>query len=201
MAECANGGCHADHAHQWVVFSTALVDHCLLVQCVQCLDWGIVEGPSSAEWSEAFHAPSRPYRWNDGARVRITGGGKPYVAQSSNTKCECHDRRGLPLPGEYERVSGEIINLREPLMPTERAELEELARFVGTSDLCSFFYPVFLKGYEEDTGRRHTPAVRRIARCIEAIDTKGLHFSPGVVSLVLREHARRGERAGAPAAM
>lgn len=49
------------HAHEWVVFSTALADVCLLVQCVDCGMVGIVPDPSEKEWSDAFHAPSRPY--------------------------------------------------------------------------------------------------------------------------------------------
>jgi|SRR5579884_180584 len=192
--EPTNGSCRS--GHEWVVFSTALTDHCLLVQCVDCLDWGVVEDPTGEEWSEAFHAPSHPYRWQDAARVRVTGGGKPYVARSPGGKrCDCHARLGRPLPGEYERVPGEIISHSESLTPQERAELEELARFVATSDLCSTFYPLFLKGFEQHSGRRHTRAVHRIARRIEEIDGKGLHFSPGIVALVLREHSRSGGRA------
>ena len=71
--------------HEWVVFSTALQEVCLLVQCVQCGAIGTVASPSKAEWSEAFHAPSRPYRWNDPSRVTIreTRSGTLYVVKAS----------------------------------------------------------------------------------------------------------------------
>src|SRR5947209_11816856 len=191
MVGSKNGKCHS--GHEWVVFSTALLDRCLMLQCVECRDWGVVEDPSSEEWSAAFHAASRPYRWCDAARVRVTGGGKPYVARSPGGKrCDCHARLGRPLPGEYERVPGEIIAQSESLTPQERAELEEQARYVATSYLCRTFYPLFLKGFEQHSGRRYTRAVHRIARRIEEIDGKGLHFSPGVVALVLREYAQIG---------
>ena len=70
--------------HEWVVFSTALKEVCLLVQCVQCGAVGTVDSPSKAEWSEAFHAPSRPYRWNDASRVTIreTRSGTSYVVKA-----------------------------------------------------------------------------------------------------------------------
>lgn len=58
------------HEHEWVVFSTALAEVSLLVRCVVCGARGMVDDPSEAEWSEAFHSPSKPYRWVDGSRVR-----------------------------------------------------------------------------------------------------------------------------------
>jgi hypothetical protein len=59
--------------HEWVVFSTALKECWLMLQCVQCGIMGTVEGPTEEEWAEAFHAPSRPYRWLDDARVVVKG--------------------------------------------------------------------------------------------------------------------------------
>jgi hypothetical protein len=61
------------HNHEWVVFSTALADVSLMVRCDGCGAWGTVDDPSAEEWSEAFHAPTKPYRWNDGSRVRERG--------------------------------------------------------------------------------------------------------------------------------
>jgi hypothetical protein len=69
-------------AHEWVVFSTALKDVCLMVQCVNCGAMGTVDDPSEEEWSEAFHAPSRPYRWDDDARVTDRGRGPLYVLKA-----------------------------------------------------------------------------------------------------------------------
>jgi hypothetical protein len=60
-------GCEA--GHEWVVYSTAVTEVWLMLQCVACGLVGTVEDPSKEEWSEAFHAPSSPYRWRDGSRV------------------------------------------------------------------------------------------------------------------------------------
>lgn len=59
--------------HKWVVFSTAIEDVCLMVHCVICGAHGSVDDPSREEWSEAFHAPSRPYDWSEGHRVNVRG--------------------------------------------------------------------------------------------------------------------------------
>src|SRR5690349_11366664 len=59
--------------HEWVVFSTALQDVCLMLECVSCGALGTVDDPSEEEWGEAFHAPDEPYGWPDKARVTIRG--------------------------------------------------------------------------------------------------------------------------------
>jgi hypothetical protein len=67
-------GAHTQHVHEWVVFSTALKERALLVQCVDCGAIGTVDDPTREEWSEAFHAPERPYRWHDESRVTLRRG-------------------------------------------------------------------------------------------------------------------------------
>ena len=57
--------------HEWVVFSTALDEGWLMLQCVNCGLHATVDDPSKKEWSKAFYAPSKPYRWHDQARVGI----------------------------------------------------------------------------------------------------------------------------------
>ncbi len=59
--------------HEWVVFSTAINDGCLMLQCVMCGAHGSVDDPSADEWSEAFCAPSNPYRWMENHRVNVRG--------------------------------------------------------------------------------------------------------------------------------
>ncbi len=59
------------HAHEWVVFSTALQERLLMLRCVECGAMATVHDPTEVEWSEAFHAPSRPYKWTDEARVHV----------------------------------------------------------------------------------------------------------------------------------
>lgn len=59
------------HAHEWVVFRTALQERLLMLRCVECGAMATVNDPTKDEWSEAFHAPSRPYKWTDEARVHF----------------------------------------------------------------------------------------------------------------------------------
>src|SRR5262249_31755161 len=59
------------HFHEWVVYSTALEDRCLMLQCVECGALGTVDDPTKKEWRKGYYAPSRPYRWTDEARVRL----------------------------------------------------------------------------------------------------------------------------------
>ena len=73
--------------HEWVVFSTAINDGCLMVQCVNCGSHGSVDDPSADEWNAAFYAPSNPYRWMDYERVNIRGVLPPdnwYVGRSED---------------------------------------------------------------------------------------------------------------------
>lgn len=69
------------HKHHWVVFSTALKQVCLMVQCVECGAYGTVDDPTAEEWKDGFFAPDHPYRWHDDARVTIKdeSGDKFYV--------------------------------------------------------------------------------------------------------------------------
>jgi hypothetical protein len=55
--------------HEWVVFSTAMEEGWLMVQCVRCIAHGTVDDQTPEEWDRAYTAPSKPYRWLDGARV------------------------------------------------------------------------------------------------------------------------------------
>ncbi len=49
--------------HQWIVFSTALAEAAILVECAKCNDRGSIPRQHSTkqDWSEAFHAPSDSY--------------------------------------------------------------------------------------------------------------------------------------------
>jgi hypothetical protein len=64
--------CHAlGERHFWMVFSTALQEGWLMLQCAKCGAHGTVEDPSAEEWSKAFYAPSHPYAWRDKSRVML----------------------------------------------------------------------------------------------------------------------------------
>ena len=55
----------------WWVFSTALEDVVLMLECRNTGAYGIVRNPTRKEWREAFYAPSKPYRWTQPERVEI----------------------------------------------------------------------------------------------------------------------------------
>jgi len=57
---------------EWVVYSTAIEDRVLMLECANTGAFGIVRRPTKKEWAAAFYAPSHPYRWTGGdARVEI----------------------------------------------------------------------------------------------------------------------------------
>ena len=55
----------------WWVYSTAIEDKVLLVECRKTGERGYVADPTLDEWRNAFHAPSNPYPWSDNVRVVI----------------------------------------------------------------------------------------------------------------------------------
>jgi hypothetical protein len=59
--------------HEWVVFSTALQEVCLMVECVKCGVFGTVDDPTKDEWRRASSASSRPYGWAANERVTVRG--------------------------------------------------------------------------------------------------------------------------------
>lgn len=58
-----------DLHYDWWVYSTAVADHVLLVECRKTGLRGYVPDPSTREWYQAHHAPSHSYRWRDTDRV------------------------------------------------------------------------------------------------------------------------------------
>lgn len=57
--------------HEWVVFSTCLGTHELMLECAHCGAFGVVPDPTFDEWSDGFFAPSNPYLWTEAKRVVI----------------------------------------------------------------------------------------------------------------------------------
>lgn len=70
--------------HEWVVFSTALAEVWLMLQCVHCGAHASVNDPSSEEWGEAFYAPDHPYLWSDKSRVTIRGIARRHVYKAGD---------------------------------------------------------------------------------------------------------------------
>ncbi len=183
-----------NHEHEWVVFSTAINDCCLMLQCVKCGMMATVDDPSREEWNRAFYSPSRPYRWSEEARVRVQH--EPpcpfYVVRTEKAAPTCDCPPKVPDNGEweYERFPAEIIRPDEAMTDEDVAELEQLAKLVGESDLCSRFFPFFIQSFQNATGQETTGAVKRIAASIEKMDRMGLHCMPQVVARVLREYIK-----------
>jgi len=147
------------HAHEWVVFSTALADRCLMIQCVDCGVMGTVDDPTSEEWSAAFYALSKPYQWNDEARVIIQHGPPcPFHvvrADKNAPRCDCPSHQEQQ---EYERFPAEFMMPNNGLTPVEMKEIKKLADMVGKTDLCSRFFPLFMRAYQATTGSKSSDA-------------------------------------------
>jgi hypothetical protein len=184
----------APHAHEWVVFSTAHQEGWLMLQCVGCGWHAVVADPSQAEWSQAFYAPSRPYRWHEEGRVRVkrteSDGLFSVMHASRGKKCECYARLGVLEPQAYERVPAEVLRPPEALTAEEQADLEVLAEVVVDGNLCSQLFPLYLRCFQQHTGHEVSGAAYRVARRFEHMGP--LHCSAAVVARVLAEYARRG---------
>lgn len=174
--------------HEWVVFSTALADGWLMLQCVECGSHGVVESPTATEWSEAFYAPSRPYRWEDSSRVVIKFGpcNRRYVARASQSVCECYTRRGIVRPEIYERIPLEVLGPSLTVRACERRELRDMIDVVQDGGLCSFLFSYFLRCAEADGFGNSSDAVKEVANRLEMIDRLGTHCSPDMVAKMLR---------------
>lgn len=180
--------------HEYVVFSTALEQGCLMLQCVECGLHATVEDPSKEEWSKGVRAPSKPYRWRDETRVVIHGehpADQLYVQKKppSARKCACYSKLGVPEPGDYERVWIEATRPKPEVTEETRKELLELAAMAdGADDLCSTFFPLFVG--QQDTGGEPSYAVRWFAKRIEKLRALGVHCSSSVIATLLRHLAK-----------
>lgn len=182
-----------DHHHTWVVFSTAMGEKWLMVQCVDCGLHGTVENPTSEEWRQAFHSPSRPYQWLDESRVVFHSevpAWKRYVVRSEiANKCECYARRGVIEPHDFESFPNHATRPPITLTDADRAELLDLVDVVKEGALCSFLFEIFLKNATRDIRVVHGPAVKEVSRRVSLFDRKGMHCSPSVVARLLTEIA------------
>ena len=185
-----------EEEHEWVVFSTALGEGWLMLQCIGCGLHGTVDDPSREEWSQASHAPSQPYRWFEETRVTIHDE-KPadhlYVQRKllNAKKCERYARMIVPEPGDYERVWIEATRPKPTLTPEGRKELLELAVLAEAQGLCSTLFPVFVEGYQHDAGSEPSYVVRWFAKRIAKVG----HCSPSVIATLLREIEKTAETA------
>jgi len=178
-------------SHEWVAFSTALSEGWIMVQCVECGLHGTIEDPTKDEWSDAYHAPSRPYRWLDNSRVTEKNVGDFYVARATvRQPCGCAGECGRNDLQKYDRIPAEITRRHKPISERARREIIELADCIGDKpEMCSRLFPVFVEGFIEYSGRAYAPATLEIVSRIGRFDSKGLHMSNAVVARVLRTYA------------
>lgn len=176
--------------HEWVAFSTALSEGWIMVQCVECGLHGTIEDPTKEEWGEAYHAPSRPYRWLDNTRVTEKAVGDFYVARATERKsCDCMDESSQHDSREYDRIPAEITRRHNSISERASQEIIEMAEFIGDKpEMCSRLFPVFVKGFIEYSGRVYAPATLEIVSRIERF---GMHMRNAVVARVLRTYAHR----------
>jgi hypothetical protein len=188
---------NSDHHHTWVVFSTALADGWLMLQCVDCGLHGTVEDPTSDEWRQAFRAPSRPYQWLDETRIVVhpeIPAWKRYIVRTGiANKCECYSHRGVIEPHDFERFPNEATRPPINVTDADRAELLILGDFVKKRSLCSFLFEVVIKDAAEDLDVVLSPAAEEVARRVSLLDRKGMHCSPSVVARLLNEFALKPE--------
>jgi hypothetical protein len=181
-----------NHDHEWIVFSCALSEVWLMLQCIVCGAMGTVDDPTKEEWNEASYSPVKPYIWSDNSRVTIRDETAPkfYVVRrqmGENCGLDCPYRTDV---GEYERFPGEIIHKTRKLTAEEQKEFLAFADFVEDSDVCSLFLPAFIEGCQQHTGGESLWALRQLAQHIDAFGRKGLHFRPAIAAMLLREFVR-----------
>ena len=161
-----------------------------MLQCVECGLMGTIEEP--LEGGVVRGVP----RFVETISLvgRRQGGSKqiaPFrvIRAIESPECPCPREAALPEKHGYERVPGGIWEHNETLSDDVRAELIDLADFVGGSELCSHLLPLFIRSFEADTGQRHSEAMHLIVNRIEKFDLKGLHCSPAVVAKIIRDFA------------
>jgi hypothetical protein len=183
------------NTHEWIVFSTAVAERWLMVQCLHCGLHGTVNDPSKKEWTEAFDAPTKPYPWRDQTRVVIheeRPKSQRYAQKKapSPNKCVCDLALRVPEPGAKERFWIEVLTSKPDVTREARQEILRLAALAeDTDELCSTLFPVFVEGYQQHTGVEPTYAVRWFAKQIETLRMKGIHCSSSKMANLLRELA------------
>lgn len=135
-----HSGTRSPCLHEWIVFSTALSEGWLMLQCVECGMHGTVNDPSADEWSAAFHAPSKPYRWAENDRVTLRGAGPTYVSRKPTPlkSATVHDNREDELFAmDDEELFGEslLLGLREARIEHLLNEVESHLAEMDSADL------------------------------------------------------------------
>ena len=161
----------ANDCHEWIVFSTALTEGWLMLNCKECGAMGTVDDPTKEEWAEAANAPVKPYRWADNSRVTLRLTGSAYTARAD---ADSLDKIVLP----------------EVLTAEELTELQVLEEVVIEGELDGQLFPVFVRSLAESTGQAALDAVESLAASIESLVDQGRVFTPAMMTIVIREFIR-----------
>ena len=162
--------------HSWIVFSTALKDRCLMLNCKDCGVMGTVDDPTSEEWARAFKAPSKPYSWNEESRVSIRQKGPFYVKENAG--------------------SSFIQPSKNPLTLQELSELKTLEELVIKADLDGQLFPLFIRSCHQEIGREILDATEKFVSHLEKLVAAGRSFTPATVSIIIREFIRESSKHG-----
>jgi hypothetical protein len=92
--------------HEWVVFSKALSEGWLMLQCVHSLAHATVDDPSEGEWEDAHGAPSKPYRWEDESRLTL------HPEKSTDAYVAIDPSGGYRPAGRWRRMQEEKLGKR-----------------------------------------------------------------------------------------
>ena len=165
--------CHKE-CHDWIVFSTAMAEGCLMLNCSECGAMGTVDDPTDEEWSAAYTCPSRPAPWTENQRVVVREHGPVYVAKQSGR----HKAGKISLPSS-------------PLSRRERVALDELETEVIQGGLDGRLFPYFIETFDEQEGFASGPAVKHLATSVKFLVDQGRLFTPAMIAIVIREYVRQ----------
>ena len=162
--------------HSWIVFSTALEDRCLMLNCKDCGAMGTVADPSSEEWGKAFEAPCKPYLWNEESRVSIRQTGPFYVKE--------------------EAASGFIQPSKNPLTMQEFSELKTLETLVIKANLDGQSLPLLVRSFQQEIGREMLGATKLFMSHLWRVVNSGRQFTPAMIGIAIREFIRESSKYG-----
>lgn len=152
-----------------------------MLQCIRCGKHGVVKDPSKSEWAEAWHAPTRPYRWARGQRVCVQPQKTaPYVAVAEN--------------GELQRIPREVICSLPLINEQEAEELSELIGLVKQEEMNSELFVLFIDSANEHFGTTPSVCVSSLCRRFKEHSRRGGIYPALWVENALRWYAKEGVR-------
>jgi len=177
MSECAR--------HTWVVYKGNSELGVVMVQCVECLQMGVVESATGRSLSKARQANVSPYACRTPAKVTPTLVGPPHVIRRLHElPCDCG--KEFETTTSFQRVPGGISLLDGPLTKVEIRLFGLFRDRVVGAGLCSRRFPASLRRFQSDKNKVLPDAVRIFAERVEKTYLEGgMHMSPAVLQFAL----------------